>query len=161
MEYIGIYSAVNDLSMLAASRGRPVTQQPTSQLVHHLILCMVVIVKLKEVRKVSDFHTQANLENPPHGRQVYEAQRRPLCSLLSTSKTSNAMLYLKVTRTYLWRSGWRILVSLGVGIHSTIQQFVARKQECSLSRFRLKSSEVVHNKYSCSSADKYTQNLCG
>ena len=81
VEYIGIYSAVNDLSMLAASRGRPVTQQPTSKLVHHLILCMVVIVKLKEVRKVSDFHMQANLETPPHRRQFYEAQRRHLRSL--------------------------------------------------------------------------------
>ena len=35
MEYIGIYSAVNDLSMLAASRGRPIMHQFTSQLLHH------------------------------------------------------------------------------------------------------------------------------
>ena len=36
--------------------------QPTSQLVQHLILCIVAIIKLKAVRKVSAFHLQANLE---------------------------------------------------------------------------------------------------
>ena len=53
----------------------------TSQLVHNLLLCMVVIAKLKAVRKVPAFPPSGKFGDPPHGHQVYETLRGRLCTL--------------------------------------------------------------------------------
>ena len=71
-----------------------------------------------------------------------------------------AVLYLKVTRTYLWRIGWRIIIILRCAFTLQYLSSVAQEQGCSLSRFGLKSFEVVHNEvvrneYSCISGDIY------
>ena len=73
-----------------------------------------------------------------------------VCAPVSESEINRAVLYLKVTRTYLWRIGLRILVPPGVCIYSTILE-----QACSLSRFQLKSFEVVHNEYNGIPGDKF------
>ena len=53
----------------------------TSQLVHHLLLCMVIVAKLKAVRKVPAFPPSGKFGNAPHGHQVYETLRGRLCAL--------------------------------------------------------------------------------
>ena len=65
-----------------------------------------------------------------------------------------AVLYL-VTRTHLWRFGWRILIPLRCAYTLQYLSSVVQEQGCSLSRFGLKSFEVVHNEYSCIPEDKH------
>ena len=79
-----------------------------------------------------------------------------VCAPCEQIEINCAVLHLKVTRTYLWRIGWRILIPLRCAFTLQYLSSVAQEQGgCSLSRFELKSFEVVHNDYSCISGDKY------
>ena len=50
----------------------------TSQLVHYLLVCMVIIAKLGAARKVPAFSPSGKFGSPPHGHQVYETLRERL-----------------------------------------------------------------------------------
>ena len=75
VKFIGTYPAVNDLPMLAASRGRAnnAPMYMYLQLVHHLVVCIVIVAKLKAVSKVPAVPSSGKFGHPPHGYQVYEA----------------------------------------------------------------------------------------
>ena len=123
VEYIGTYPAVNDLPMLAASRGR-INNAPTYMYLSASASFVIVhgdYSKAQGSEESASLSTFRQLWKSTTRTSILRNPTRTFVRPVSKIEINCAVLHLKVTRTYLWRIGWHILIK-GC-IYSTIFEF--------------------------------------